>query len=347
MKTIAFFNNKGGVGKTTLTCNIAANLAKEKNARVLVIDADPQCNTTQLVLPESTWGPLYSDELPSSQSSTTLMNFLSPLEEGDANPLLESAPLTAEENRFGVDLIAGHPRLSLIEDILSAAWKDATAGDLGGLRRTKWLYHVIRYFNDRYDYAFIDVGPSLGALNRSILLECDNFVTPMAADIFSILGVRNIRQWISKWLSTYNTGRELAEKNVPGAFARHFAGDDVRIQDGFIGYTVQQYITKSKEGVRRPTAAFENILNDLPAEIMDSLGHYRDPALSEDDLHLGDVPSMYSLVPLAQSRNCPISELKSSDGLAGGQYKQQEQYVSVIDGVASALETNLKAEVSE
>ncbi|MGP5305757.1 ParA family protein [Brachybacterium alimentarium] len=343
MKTIAFFNNKGGVGKTTLTCNIAANLAKEKNVRVLVIDADPQCNTTQLILPESVWGPLYAEGHGDGRKSTTLMDFLSPLEEGDADPLLNADPISGAENRFGVDLIAGHPRLSLIEDILSAAWKDASSGDLGGLRRTKWLYHVTRHFADRYDYAFIDVGPSLGALNRSILLECDNFVTPMAADIFSILGVRNIRQWIDKWLSTYSTGRRLAEENVPGVFARYFDDEGVRIREGFAGYTVQQYITKSKEGVRRPTAAFENILNDLPGEITESLGKYRDPKIDEDGLHLGDVPSMYSLVPLAQSRNCPISELRSADGLAGGQYKQQEQYVSVIDGVASTLTANLEA----
>ena len=52
MQSIAFFNNKGGVGKTTLLCNIAAYLALEKQKKVLVVDADPQCNATQLMLEE-------------------------------------------------------------------------------------------------------------------------------------------------------------------------------------------------------------------------------------------------------------------------------------------------------
>ncbi len=50
MIALAMFNNKGGVGKTTLTCNIASFLAKKENKRVLVIDCDPQCNATQLIM---------------------------------------------------------------------------------------------------------------------------------------------------------------------------------------------------------------------------------------------------------------------------------------------------------
>jgi cellulose biosynthesis protein BcsQ len=50
MRSIAFFNNKGGVGKTTLLCNVAAFLAREKDKKVLIVDADPQCNATQLML---------------------------------------------------------------------------------------------------------------------------------------------------------------------------------------------------------------------------------------------------------------------------------------------------------
>lgn len=341
MKTIAFFNNKGGVGKTTLTCNIASNISKRNGSRVLVIDADPQCNTTQLILPEEVWGPMYAEGGDRPSEFPTLMDMLKPLEVGDAEPKVDYKPIAAATNRFNVDLIAGHPRLSLIEDILSSAWREASSGDLGGLRKSKWLMHLIRHFEGKYDYIFIDVGPSLGALNRSILLECDNFVTPMAADIFSIVGVQNIRQWIDKWVSTYGMAVTLADQKSPGLFDEFFPSREVGITTGFIGYTVQQYITKSKQGVRRPTAAFEDILNLVPREINESLGNYKSVSLPESQLHLGDVPSMYSLVPLAQSRNCPISELRASDGLAGGQYKQQEQYVEVIENVVDSLVQNL------
>ena len=50
MKAIAMFNNKGGVGKTTVLCNLASWLSLNEHKKVLVIDADPQCNTTTYVL---------------------------------------------------------------------------------------------------------------------------------------------------------------------------------------------------------------------------------------------------------------------------------------------------------
>jgi len=60
MKSLAMFNNKGGVGKTTLTCNLASYIALEFNKRILVVDCDPQCNSTQLIMgveeaPSCTW----------------------------------------------------------------------------------------------------------------------------------------------------------------------------------------------------------------------------------------------------------------------------------------------------
>jgi cellulose biosynthesis protein BcsQ len=56
MKVLSFLNNKGEVGKTTLTCNLAAHLAK-MNHRIIVIDADPQCNAAILTLGEDRAAP--------------------------------------------------------------------------------------------------------------------------------------------------------------------------------------------------------------------------------------------------------------------------------------------------
>jgi hypothetical protein len=82
-------------------------------------------------------------------------------------------------------------------------------------------------------------------------------------------------------------------------------------------------------------------LSGIPIEVITSLGPFVPQGLNGDDLKLGDVPNMYSLIPLAQSVNAPIAELKSSDGLAGGQYQQQENYISTIDAVSEALARNI------
>ena len=97
------------------------------------------------------------------------------------------------ENRFAVDLLPGHPQLSAVEDVLSRAWTDLTAAKIGGFRITFWLKSLLRKLEPRYDYIFIDVGPSLGSINRSVLISADHFVTPLGSDIFSLLGISKYR----------------------------------------------------------------------------------------------------------------------------------------------------------
>lgn len=74
-----------------------------------------------------------------------------------------------------------------------------------GIRTTLTFNNLIKQFDD-YDYVFFDMGPSLGAINRSILLSCDYFVTPMSSDIFSILAIENIGKTIKNWRDTFKEG---------------------------------------------------------------------------------------------------------------------------------------------
>ncbi|GEP08589.1 hypothetical protein MGN01_04340 [Methylobacterium gnaphalii] len=110
----------------------------------------------------------------------------------------------------------------------------------------------------------------------------------------------------------------------------------------FAGYTVQQYITKTIRNEKRATGAYEKILAQIPEEIARSLGQFIAAPLNNDDVHLGDVPHMFSLVPLAQTAHAPIHKLTRADGLSGGQFQQQAQYKDFIKALAETLMKNLR-----
>jgi cellulose biosynthesis protein BcsQ len=340
LKTICFFNNKGGVGKTTLTCNIAAHFAAKGN-RVLVIDADPQCNATQLVVGDEKVLKFYWPEQAPEAGIQTILDVVRPIQEGDANITVGIKLITSADNRFGVDLLPGHPRFSVVDDKLSQAWHDALGGDIGGLRKTNWCHTLCVSLGEDYDYAFVDIGPSLGSINRSVLLASDHFVTPLGADVFSIVGVRNISDWLRNWIALYKVGVGLCDTRSPHSLDKFPVRRELSIEQGYIGYTLQQYITKSKGGVRRPTEAFEKILSQVPDQISSSLGEFFVMGMTINDAKLGDVPNMYSLIPLAQSVNAPIRALSAQDGLVGTQFKQSKDYAAIIDSLAQTLAKNL------
>lgn len=340
MVSIAMFNNKGGVGKTTLTNNVASFIAGCKQQRVLVIDCDPQCNSTQLLMGEEFSRNLYWNAT-SAREVTTISEILQPIEDGDSTINSKIIPIKSSQNRFNVDLIPGSPKLSIIEDRLGSAWHELKGGDIGGIRKTNWNTFVLDSIKNNYDFVFYDLGPSLGSINRSVLVGCDYFLTPMGTDIFSILGIRNIAEWFKSWLNLYDNSLLLCEQRTPGSLEKFNIPRSLKIKKGYIGYTIQQYITKSFGGVRRPTKAYEDIINGVPNEIEGSLGNYLKEGLKKEDLKLGDIPHLYSLIPLAQSNSSPLLKLKGTDGLVGSQFKQVQDYAKILESIVNKLFENL------
>jgi cellulose biosynthesis protein BcsQ len=347
MKSVCFFNNKGGVGKTTLACNIASYIGSKLGFRVLIVDADPQCNSTQLIIEPDELARIYQPRKAKTPSpAQTLFDVLKPIAQGDSSIADNITPLLGSRNRFKIDLIPGHPRVATLEDQLSQAWVNFGGGDLGGARKTNWNSELTTVLDERYDLAFFDVGPSLGALNRSVLVGVDYFVTPMGCDIFSLAGVENISIWLTEWLRLYERAVELCEENEEkwgNNIPQHVKREQGRIAR-FAGFTVQQYITKSIGGERRATKAYETILEKIPGSITKELKPYIKEGINDRDLRLGDVPSMFSLVPLAQNANSPIHGLESADGLVGTQYTQKSSYMEFIENVARNLLRNLGQE---
>lgn len=349
MKSICFFNNKGGVGKTTLLCNVASYLATEISLRVLIVDADPQCNATQLIVGEEKVQRLYRLPQRSKQSrqirQETLFDVLRPVTIGDSSIAKPRNIIGNQENRFSVDLLPGHPQLALLEDRLSQAWLQLSGGDVGGARQTNWNTQLCTAVAADYDLVFFDVGPSLGALNRSILLGTNYFVTPLGCDVFSLLGILNIAQWLNTWFAHYERSIDACRRaGFSAELDEYNVCQSVSDISRFIGYTVQQYITKSKEGKRRPTVRYEAIKNKIPPTVHQYLGEYVAAHILPGSLELPDVPHMYSLVPLSQTASCPIHKLTSSDGLTGSQPQQKETYSTFIQKLSEAVLANIDME---
>ena len=146
--SICFFNNKGGVGKTTLASNVASYLALEDKLKVLVVDADPQCNATQLILPDELTAQIYATKAAATRktSSDSLRDVLQPLMAGDATLPKEFVVATPDTNRFGVSVLAGHPQIALLEDHLSMNWGQYLGGSLGGARVSNWNTQLLEIF---------------------------------------------------------------------------------------------------------------------------------------------------------------------------------------------------------
>jgi cellulose biosynthesis protein BcsQ len=339
MKSIAFFNNKGGVGKTTLACNLVSFLNQYKKKRVLLIDADPQCNATQVILSDEECENIYVEE---DSKKPTLYSYLQPLEFGEPEVKLAITPLLGTSNRFGTDIVPGHPRMSIVEDRLSDAWHDLQGRDVRGYRISNWCHQLLDQLKDKYDLVVFDVGPSLGALNRSVILACDYIVTPFGCDIFSLLGIKNISQWIKTWDMQYQRSVADGMTMHSEAFDKFLIIQDTSIKHRFLGYSVQQYVSRKFKTGLRPVKSYDEIMKLIPDTVLEAMHPFIKETLPKENLELGRIPYLYSLVPMAQAAKAPIHALTSADGVVGNQYAQVQAYQALMSTLCDKLLRNLE-----
>ena len=300
--TLTFFNNKGGVGKTSLVYHVAWMLS-ELDHVVLAVDLDPQANLTAAFLNEDDLVDLWEGP---PQAATTIHRCVEPLTKvGDIRkPLLRRV-----SDRL--HLLPGDLALSDFEDLLSKEWPDCLgSAPYRAFRSITSFWQVIRMGIEEAeaDIVLVDVGPSLGAINRSALIATDFVVVPLGADLFSLQGLRNLGPALRRWRSEWTMRRN------------HWQSPEFALPVGDmrpIGYLMQQH------GVRlsRPVRAYDRWFRRMPAEYVTSV---LNEASGTDDLTPENDPNLVatikhfrSLIALAQEARKPIFSLTPADGAMG------------------------------
>ena len=314
---LTFFNNKGGVGKTSLVYHLSFMMT-ELGKRVLVVDLDPQANLTSAYLNEDELAALWEDKT----AANTIYRAIEPLAEvGDIRE-----PLVVEINP-DLHLIAGDVALAGFEETLSSAWPDSM-GDRNLYRPFRILtafWQVSQQLAEKLqvDLILVDVGPNLGAINRSALIASDFVVIPLGADLFSLQGLKNLGPTLKSW-------RSLWRKRLENWTAASFELPQGRMRP--LGYVVQQYSVR----LQRPVQAYDRWVNRVPGVYLESVlnkdGPERTPAT--DPQCLATLKHYRSLVPMAQEWRKPIFHLTPAEGAIGSHVQAVSDAYSDFKGLA-------------
>ncbi|MCB9871409.1 MAG: ParA family protein [Planctomycetes bacterium] len=304
---LTFFNNKGGVGKTSLVYHIAWMLS-ELNVRVLAVDLDPQANLTAAFLEEDELADLW--DRTDTTTSDTISRCFQPLTKvGD---LADKPQLKQINGRLS--LLPGDLSLSGFEELLSVEWPNCL-GDQNLFRPFRVVtafWQVVQAAARQCSAAIVllDVGPSLGAINRSALIATDALVIPLGADLFSVQGLRNLGPTLLRWRADWARRRENwgePEFELPvGAMQP-------------LGYVVQQHSVR----LGRPVRAYDRWVQRIPGEYLRSVLKQSGtgaPTPEVDPNRIATMKHYRSLIALGQDARKPIFELSTADGALGSHF---------------------------
>jgi chromosome partitioning protein len=312
---ITFFNNKGNVGKTSLVYHVAWMLA-EIGHRVVAADLDPQANLTSAFLDEGEIEQLWS-------AKHTVWGAIKPLREG-ADPVV--APTLNER----LILLPGDLALSAFEDDLSNEWLRCLDGQPRSFLIMSAFHTVLARAAEQHaaDFIIVDVGPTLGAINRAALVASDHVVIPIAPDLYSLQGLRNLGPTLRRWRTGWRERLAKAPSIGPLPLGRM----------NVLGYVVPGH------GVRlyRPVKSYQRWMDQIPGEFRRSVlaeDGIVPTAVTDDKYCLALLKHYHSLLPLGQEARKPVFALTPADGAFGGHAQAAQSAYLDFKSLATAIVT--------
>lgn len=303
---LVLYNHKGGVGKTTLTVNIASALAAA-GKRVLLVDADPQCNITSYLV-ETNVVNKWLDES-DTDAGTTIWSAIKPVAES-SGPVKRIKPY---ERLKGIYLIPGDIKLSEFEQDLNQIWTECLQRKVRGFKGASAISELVAAAAERVkaDFVFYDVGPNIGPLNRVVLLDCDYFIVPAACDLFSTRALSTLGHSLENWIREWQVISQLAPDNtllLPG-------------RPVFLGYILQKFRVYGgalSEGFSQYAALLERAANSDIATVLRKI----DKSLASASLSynkLGQVKDFGQLAAKAQTQGVAF------ESVSGGTTYQRDE----------------------
>ena len=346
MNIVSVFNNKGGVGKTTLAFHLAHALAL-KGYKTLMLDLDPQSNLTLNSISAKRLEEIWNEEEPFIDDLRTSLeerrislseylskprsihSLLKPIEDGVFEEISIGTPIEINKN---LGLIPGRLSIHSYEDKISKNWSDAFMGDVTALRLITAMRNLCLDASEKYNYNFaiIDTSPSLGMLNKVVISTSTAFFVPCMPDMFSSFGLKNIGNSLKLWHNQFNTMTNLLSdkkrEGLPSSFVR------------FLGYTI--FNAKKYDGNRNEYGLAQAhlgyvkklpgiIKKYIPGNCYDFLGN----DLISDPIGKTSVMYSHNTMPaMSQKYQCPMWEIPFSTYI-----DTRDRYLEFADDVLSRI----------
>lgn len=337
MKTIAVFNHKGGVSKTTTVFNVGWKLAS-KGKKVLLVDADSQCNLSLYMMGAEKFDKFYAEG-----NRNNIKDALEPALKSKPR-LVEAVDCVQTERNENLFLLPGHLDLSEAEVQLGLSFQLTDA--VGALENLPGCFsYLFRKTAEKYnvDFVLIDMNPSLSAINQDLLISSDYFLVPTSPDIFSYMSINSLARVLPSWENWAKRARPIfqnAEYPLPNNTPK------------FIGYTINDFnLTHGN-----PTTAFAEQMNRIGETIVEKLvpsleysGMLLDKTLYSkasdihlekqrvmDDYCLAEISNFNKLIALSNEKGIPVFEL-SSTGMFAGQQRTLSWFTKLFDVIAQKI----------
>jgi cellulose biosynthesis protein BcsQ len=326
---IAFFNNKGGVGKTSLVYHLAW-MFSDHGVRVLAADLDPQANLTVAFLDEERLEELWGDD----EARATVYGSVEPLKLGVGDVTEPEVLSVGEPHLFDAEphphLLVGDLALARFESDVAETWPKCLDRDARAFRVTSAFWRVLQLGATKAaaEFVLLDLGPNLGAINRAALIACDFVVMPLSPDLFSLQGLKNLGPTLTEWRRQWE--QRLRENPDP----------ELSLPSGRMepaGYVVLQHSVR----LDRPVKAYDKWIARIPSvyrtEVLGQSAEGVPSGVADDPNCLGLLKHYRSLMPMAQEANKPMFFLKPADGAIGAHQDAVKEVYRDFAALAGAI----------